>query len=287
MSAQILDGKILAQRIKDELKKEAGELKKKTGKVPCLVNVMVGKDASALNYALSQQRCAQHIGLEYRQEALPEKASQEELEDTIEKLNGDFKVNGILLYKPVPKHIDYAKASELIHPDKSLEGVNITNFGRMLLSQTRLVPCTAAAVMEHIKTTGVYLRGKEAVVVGRSEIVGKPLSVLLLAQHATVTICHSGTHEAKRLIEHIHRADILVAAVGKPQMVQGEWIKEDAIVIDVGINQVDNKIVGDVDFESAKERASFITPVPGGVGPVTVVMLMRNAIEAFKLQSQL
>jgi len=168
--------------------------------------------------------------------------------------------------------------------DKDLEGINVSNIGKMILGETKIIPCTPASVMEHIKSTGVNLRGKEAVIIGHSVIVGKPLSLLLLEQYATVTVCHVATSEVGRLEEHVRRADVLIVAVGKPSVVRGNWIKEGAIVIDVGINRVDDKIIGDVEFEGAKTKASFITPVPGGVGPVTVVMLMRNGIEAFKAQ---
>ena len=169
---------------------------------------------------------------------------------------------------------------------KDLEGINVINIGKVLLGSSRMIPCTPAAVMEHLYSTGVKLRGKEVVIVGASEIVGKPLALLLLREFATVTICHIATSEAKKLEEHVAGADILVVAVGKAGVIKGNWIKNDAIVIDVGINQVDNKIIGDVEFESAQKKAAFITPVPGGVGPVTVTMLMRNAIEAYKMQTQ-
>jgi len=284
MSAQLLDGRALANQIKTRLQKEIEELLKATGGVPHLKNIMIGEDASAIAYANSQKKVAEQIGIQYELVNLPKDVSQKELISLIEQLNHDHKVHGIMIYKPVPKHIDYQAAVNCVDSRKDLEGINATNMGRMLLAENSLIPCTPAAVMEHIRSTGVDLRGKEAVIVGRSEIVGKPLSLLLLQQNATVTVCHSGTSKAGRLEEHVVRGDVVVVAVGQPNFVKGEWIKKGAIVIDVGINQVGEKLVGDVEFESAKARASYITPVPGGVGPVTVVMLMKNAIEAYKLQ---
>lgn len=284
MSAKILDGKILAQDIKDTLKDEVAALKKKTGSVPCLVNVMVGSDHGACAYAKSQRKNAKYIGIQYKLKTLPEDVSQEDFTDCIKKLNGDISVNGIMIHKPVPAHIDYCSVANYVDTVKDLEGINVTNIGKMLVGETKILPCTPASVMEHIKSTGVGLRGKEAVIIGHSVIVGKPLSLLLLEQYATVTVCHVATSEAGLLEEHVRRADILIVAVGRPSIVKGDWIKEGAVVIDVGINRVEGKIVGDVEFSTAKEKASFITPVPGGVGPVTVVMLMRNGIEAFKAQ---
>jgi len=185
---------------------------------------------------------------------------------------------------PLPSQIDYKKISQFILPEKDVEGMNPENIGKILFGKAKILPCTPAAVMELIKETGVDLYGKEVVIVGHSEIVGKPLSLLLLDKFATVTVCHIGTSQAKKLDEHVRKAEILIVAVGKPCLIKGDWIKEGSIVIDVGINKVGDKIVGDVEFEEAKERASFITPVPGGVGPLTVVMLMRNLVEATKLQ---
>ena len=285
-SAQILDGKLLANTIKEQLKEEVDRLKKSVGQVPHLVNIMIGSDHSSLSYANSQKKAAEYIGIHYELAALPLQISQTALVDYIQRLNRDPKVNGIMIHKPVPAQIDYRTAANFVEPLKDLEGINVANIGKMILRETNIIPCTPAAVMAHIQSTGVSLRGKEAVIVGASDIVGKPLSLLLLREYATVSICHIATSEAGKLTEHVNRADILIVAVGKAGLIKGEWIKNDTIVIDVGINQVDNKIVGDVEFEAAQKKASFITPVPGGVGPVTVVMLMRNAVEAYKLQTQ-
>jgi methylenetetrahydrofolate dehydrogenase (NADP+)/methenyltetrahydrofolate cyclohydrolase len=284
MSARILDGKILAQRLKDDLRNEVDALRQFCHKVPRIVNVMIGKNHSACAYANSQKKVAEYIGFDYDLVMLPLDTPQDELIGFVKKLNVDTSVNGIMIHKPVPDSIDYRAVANCVEPAKDLEGINVTNIGKMILGETKIIPCTPAAVMEHIKSTKLDLRGKEAVVVGHSEIVGKPLSLLMLEQYATVTVCHVATSEAGRLTEHIGRADVLVVAVGKAALVKGDWIKRGAVVVDVGINQVGGMVVGDVEFETAREKASFITPVPGGVGPVTVVMLMRNGIEAFKSQ---
>ena len=284
MTARILDGKILSSTIKEHLKVEVARLKKTTGRVPRLVNVMIGEDPGSCAYANSQKKAAEYIGIHYELTTLPVEISQSALMEYIKKLNADQQINGIMIHKPVPTSIDYRAAANCVDPSKDLEGINVTNIGKMILGETKIIPCTPASVMEHIKSTGLPLRAKEAVVVGHSEIVGKPLSLLLLDQYLTVTICHIATSEAGKLAEHVGRADILIVAVGKANLIQGDWIKQGAVVIDVGINQVGNQIQGDVEFESARKRAAFITPVPGGVGPVTVVMLMKNGIEAFKAQ---
>lgn len=286
MSAALLDGKVLAARIKEQLKTEVSELQKKTNRVLTMVNVMVGSDPAASAYANSQKKVAEYIGISYKLISLDQNIQQKEVIENIERLNKDPQVNGIMVYKPLPKPLDYAVVANHVSPAKDLEGTNAVNFGKLMLGGTKIIPCTPASAMEHIKSIGDKLRGKEAVIVGRSEIVGKPLALLLLAESATVTICHTGTHDAGKLAEHVKRADIVVAAVGKAGFVKGEWIKQGATVIDVGINKVDDKIVGDVEFEAAAKRAAHITPVPGGVGPVTVVMLMKNCIEAFREQNK-
>ncbi|MDD3375682.1 MAG: bifunctional 5,10-methylenetetrahydrofolate dehydrogenase/5,10-methenyltetrahydrofolate cyclohydrolase [Candidatus Omnitrophica bacterium] len=284
MSAQLLDGKNLAKNLQEKIRLEILDLESKAGKVPVVVNIMIGDNHAACAYAKSQQKVAQHVGIDYRLDILDKNVTQADLLKYIEQLNKNFEVNGIMVHKPVPKQINHQEASNYIDMTKDLEGVNISNIGKMLLGRTNIIPCTPAAVMEHIKSTGIDLRGKEVVVVGHSEIVGKPLSLLLLQKMATVTICHVATSEAGKLSDHIARADVLIVAVGKAELIKGSWIKQGAVVIDVGINRVDSKIVGDVEFDVAKKKASFITPVPGGVGPVTVVMLMKNALEAFKYQ---
>ena len=284
MSAQLLDGKILAAKIKENLKMQIASLKKTRADIPHVMNITIGEHHATCAYANSQIKAAEEIGIDYKLDVLPQNISQGELIEHIKNLNQDKTVNGIMVHKPVPGHIDYHVAANYIDVSKDLEGVNVANIGKMLLGKTNIIPCTPAAIMAHIESTGVDLRGKEAVIVGHSEIVGKPLSLLLLQKMATVTVCHVATSEAGKLVDHVSRADVLIVAVGKPELIKGNWIKKGAIVIDVGINQVGSKIVVDVEFSTAKDKASYITPVPGGVGPVTVVMLMKNAIEAFRLQ---
>lgn len=287
MSAQILDGRILAAQLKDDLRKEVEGLRSRTGQTPFIKNVVIGNHASACAYAKSQQRVADAIGMGYELVNLPDTVTQADLLDFVDEMNRDRAVHGIMIHKPVPDHIDYHTIANALSPDKDLEGINVTNIGKMILGQTKIIPCTPASVMAHIGATGIDLKGKEAVIVGHSEIVGKPLALLLLNELATVTVCHLGTSQAGLLAEHVSRADVVVVAVGKAGLVKGAWIKPGAVVIDVGINKVGDQIVGDVEFAAAKERAAFITPVPGGVGPVTVVMLMKNGIETFKQQVDL
>ena len=281
----ILDGRSLAKNLLEQIREEVSQLQEQRGSVPRLINIMLGEDPGSCAYARSQKRVAQQAGIQYELLMLPKEASQGELEACIQRLNQDPAVNGVMIHKPLPEYIDYKKAANCLDVMKDLEGVNVANVGKMLLGETHMIPCTPAAVMEHLKSTGQPLRGKEAVIVGASHNVGKPLSLLLLKEMATVTVCHIATSQAGHLPDHVGRADILIVAVGHPGLIKGEMIRKGAIVIDVGINQVGGNIVGDVEFETAKERAAFITPVPGGVGPVTVMMLMRNGLEAFKLQT--
>lgn len=280
MSAQILDGQLLAAQLKEQLAKEIAEYKSSTAKVPKIVSIIVGDDPSSLSYVVSQQKAAEAVGILYELRKVSQDISEEEFYmKVIEPLNRDESVNGILLNKPLPSQCDFDWAMSFIDPMKNIEGINSLHFGDLLLGHIKIVPCTSAAALALLKSSGVSLRGKNAVIIGRSNIVGKPMALLLLAEDMTVTVCHSKTTD---LQNHLKQADVVIAAIGKPLFVKGEWIKPGAIVVDVGINQVDGKIVGDVDFESCKEKASFITPVPGGVGPVTSVMLMKNALEAFK-----
>jgi len=280
MAAKLLEGKIIASGIKEALKKEIASLSKK----PVLASILVGENAGAEAYCKSQAKIADNLGIEYRLERLPADTKQEGLINFIKKLNGDVNVNGLIIQMPLPKAIDYKSISSFVAPDKDVEGMNPQNLGRVLMGNAKISPCTASAAMALIESTGVKLYGKEIVVVGHSEIVGKPLSLMLLEKFATTTVCHIGTSEAGKLIEHVKRAEILVVAVGKAGLIKGEWIKDGAIVIDVGINRVEGKIIGDVEFEEASKRASYITPVPGGVGPLTTTMLMRNLVEATKMQ---
>ena len=284
MSAKILDGKALSQKLITELKAEVDRLLKETGKTPCFVNIVVGQDASAASYGKSQKRAAEVIGIDYQFAYLPQNTTQKELLDQVKFLNENPEVHGVMVHKPLPEGLDFQKAVNMITPDKDLEGMGVANLGKLMLGKTRIIPSTPASAMALLASSGVDLAGKDAVIVGRSEIVGKPMMLLLLEKNATVTVCHSATSHAGRLQDHVKRAEILVVAVGKPGFVKGEWVREGAIVIDVGINEVDGKITGDVEFDAAARRAGFITPVPGGVGPVTAVMLMKNGIETFKHQ---
>ena len=283
MSAQILDGKILASKLKDSLKSEIDGLKKSTRQTPALVNVLLGRDPGAMSYATSQKKAAESLGVNYRLEILDAAISQKDLVKFLSGLNDDKNVHGIILSKPLPASLSYGSLANQISPAKDVEGMNAVNLGRLFLGQTNIIPCTAGAAMEHVRASGVALKGKEAVILGRSEIVGKPLVFLLLQENMTVTVCHSGTSQAGKLKEHLSRADVVIAAIGKPKFVSGDMIKSGAVVIDVGINEVDGKIVGDVDFDSVSKKAAFVTPVPGGVGPVTSVILIRNLIELFKI----
>ncbi len=278
--AKLLEGKPVADKIKNEL----SLVVKGLSQPPVLASIVVGTDPGALAYVKSQEKTAQSIGIIYKLHQLPENISEDTLIDFILKLNGDKGVNGIVLQMPIPKQIDYKKISELISVKKDVEGMHPSNMGKVLFGRARIAACTATAVMELLNSTGINLYGKEVVVVGHSEIVGKPLALLLLEKFATVTVCHIATSLAGKLEEHVRRAEVLIVAVGKPGLIKGDWIKEGAIVIDVGINCQNDKIVGDVDFQEAEKRASHITPVPGGVGPLTVAILMRNLVEATKLQ---
>jgi methylenetetrahydrofolate dehydrogenase (NADP+)/methenyltetrahydrofolate cyclohydrolase len=278
--AKLLEGKPIAELIKEAIKKDIAALKAK----PVLASVMAGENPGAQAYVRSQQKTAEALGIVYQLHTLPENIGEGDLLKFIQKLNADQRVNGIIIHMPLPQGIDYKKISAFIAPEKDVEGMHPANIGKITFGRAKVLPCTAAAVMELLQASGVDLYGKEVVVVGHSEIVGKPLALLLLDKFATVTVCHIGTSKAGKLEEHVRKAEVLIVAVGKAGLIKGEWVKEGAIVIDVGINRVADKIVGDVEFETAQSRASYITPVPGGVGPLTVTMLMRNLVETAKLQ---
>jgi methylenetetrahydrofolate dehydrogenase (NADP+)/methenyltetrahydrofolate cyclohydrolase len=280
--AKLLEGKPIAEKIKEQIKLQVQSLENK----PVLTSIMVGDNPGAEAYVKSQKKTAEALGIEYQFYKLAQDTQEQSLIEFIQKLNADKSVNGIIIQMPLPPQIDYKKISQFILPEKDVEGMHPENVGKIIFGKAKMLPCTPAAVMELLKETGVELYGKEVVMVGHSEIVGKPLALLLLEKFATVTVCHIGTSQAGKLEEHVKKAEILIVAVGKAGLIKGDWIKEGAIVIDVGINRVGDKIVGDVEFEGAEKRASWITPVPGGVGPLTVTMLMRNLVEAAKLQQQ-
>jgi methylenetetrahydrofolate dehydrogenase (NADP+)/methenyltetrahydrofolate cyclohydrolase len=281
VSAQILDGKLRALRLKERLASEIKALKDYSREVPRIVSIIVGQDPASLSYVISQQKTARELGIHYELQNFKAECSQEEVLALIGELNGYAHVHGIIVNKPLPAGMDFKVLINAIDADKDIEGLNLINCGHLFLGDSKIIPCTPSAVMELLRSSGVHLKGKRALVIGRSEIVGKPVSLLLLKEDMTVIVCHSKTND---LPGEVGRADVVVAALGRPGFVKGEWIKNGAIVIDVGINQVDGKIVGDVDFSSAKEKAAYISPVPGGVGPLTSVMLMHNALEAFKIQ---
>ena len=279
--AKILDGKMVSQRIKDELTQEVAELKEK-GINPGLAVIIVGDDPASRVYVNNKKKACEQIGVYSEEYALPAETTEQELLDLIEKLNNDKKINGILVQLPVPKHINEETIINAIDPKKDVDAFHPVNVGKIMVGNFDFVPCTPAGVMELIKESGLDVEGKECVVVGRSNIVGKPQAMLLLHKNGTVTVCHSRT---KNLKEKTLQADILVAAVGIPEFIKGDMVKPGAVVIDVGINRVaDKKIVGDVDFESCEKVASAITPVPGGVGPMTIAMLMKNTVKAALIQ---
>ena len=278
--AKILNGKEVSQRIKDELKNEVAELKNK-GICPGLAVIIVGDDPASRVYVNNKKKACEEIGILSEEYALSAETSEEELLSLIEKLNNKKEINGILVQLPVPKHINEETIINAISPQKDVDAFHPVNVGKIMVGNFDFLPCTPAGVMELIAESGIDVSGKECVVVGRSNIVGKPQAMLLLHKNGTVTICHSRT---KNLAEKTKNADILVAAVGIPEFIKGDMIKEGAVVIDVGINRVaDKKLVGDVEFESAEKVASAITPVPGGVGPMTIAMLMKNTLKAAKL----
>ena len=276
--AKLLEGKPLAEVIKEKIKQDVAEMNKK----PVLASIIVGDNAGAVSYAKSQAKVAESLGVIYQLHNLGNDTTEVELVAFIQKLNNDNSVNGIIVQMPLPAQIDAKKISQLISPDKDVEGMHPVNMGKIVFGKAKVLPCTPAAVMELLNSTGVDLYGKEVVIVGHSEIVGKPVALLLLDKFATVTVCHIGTSKAGKLEEHVKKAEVLIVAVGRAGLIKGDWVKEGAIVIDVGINRVADKIVGDVEFEAAEKRASYITPVPGGVGPLTVTMLMRNLVELAK-----
>lgn len=275
--AKILSGKEVSKRIKDELKNENAELKNK-GIHAGLAVVLVGDDPASKVYVNNKKKACEEIGIYSEEHLLPADTAESELLALIDRLNKNPKISGILVQLPLPEGLDEEKVINRIDPKKDVDAFHPINVGKIMIGNYDFVPCTPAGIMELIKESGIDICGRECVVVGRSNIVGKPMSMLLLHANGTVTVCHSRT---KNLAEKTKNADILVAAVGIPNFITGDMIKEGAVVIDVGINRLENgKLTGDVDFESAVEKASAITPVPGGVGPMTIAMLMKNTLKA-------
>ena len=278
----LINGKEVSASVKARIKDEVALLKEKNIEVGLAV-VIVGNNPASRVYVNAKKKACEETGMNSYEYALDENITQNELVELVEKLNNDDKVNGILVQLPLPKHIDEKIIINAINPDKDVDAFHPVNVGNIMIGDYSFLPCTPAGVMELIKSTGVSISGKECVVVGRSNIVGKPMSMLLLHESGTVTICHSRT---KDLAECCRKADILVAAVGVPNLIKGDMVKEGAVVIDVGMNRLENgKLCGDVDFEEVKDKAGFITPVPGGVGPMTIAMLMQNTLTSAKIKS--
>lgn len=275
--AQIIDGKLISQQIKDELKGKVAELKEE-GKEICLAVIQVGNDPASTVYVGNKKKACEYIGIKSLAYEVPEETTEAELLDIIDKLNKDDNVHGILVQLPVPKHINEEKIINAISPSKDVDGFHPASVGALSIGQKGFVSCTPAGVIQLLKRSNIEISGKECVVIGRSNIVGKPMGMLLLRENGTVTICHSRTKDLKEVCK---RADILVVAIGKPRMIDASYVKEGATVIDVGIHRDENnKLCGDVDYASVEPVAGAITPVPGGVGPMTIAMLMNNCVEA-------
>lgn len=282
--AKLISGKEVSAKVKAEVREETAELVKK-GIKPGLAVVIVGNDPASRVYVNSKKKACEEVGFSSFEYALPEETTQEELLELVEKLNNDDSVDGILCQLPLPEQIDENAVINAIKPDKDVDAFHPFNVGKIMIGDFAFLPCTPAGVMELIDSTVVDISGKSCVVIGRSNIVGKPMSMLLLHRNGTVTICHSRT---KNLSEICAGADILVAAVGKANFVTADMVKEGAIVIDVGMNRLENgKLCGDVDFENVEKKAGYITPVPGGVGPMTIAMLMKNTLTAAKMHNNL
>ena len=289
MSAKIISGTETAKEIREELKAEVAELKEKHNVVPGLVTILVGEDPASQSYVAAKNKTAHALGIHSEQVTLPVETSEEELLSLVDKYNNDDKIHGILVQLPLPKHIDESKVLYAIDPDKDVDGFHPVNVGKMVLGEQCFLPCTPHGVLELLTRAGVETSGAEVVVVGRSNIVGKPVANLMLQKreggNATVTLCHTRTRD---MTFHTKRADILIVAAGVANMIKGDQVKEGVVVIDVGVNRVGMSesgkaiLAGDVEFDSVKEKAAAITPVPGGVGPMTITMLMKNTVQAAK-----
>lgn len=281
--AVIIDGKALAKKTRENLKIECDELKEK-GIYPKLAVIMVGDNEASKVYIKNKSKACQDVGVEYEEFILKDDISQQDLMDLIEKLNNDSKINGILLQSPIPRHLDINQAFQAIDYRKDVDGFHPMNVGKLALGQNTFVSCTPYGVMRMFEEYNIDLCGKNVVILGRSNIVGKPLTQCCLNKNATVTVCHSKTREIKEITKN---ADVIISAIGKPHFITADMVKEGAIVIDVGINRLENgKIVGDVNFQEVEKKASYITPVPGGVGPMTIAMLLNNVVKAAKQQAK-
>ena len=278
--AKIIDGKAISAEIKEELKEKVAEYKKQGVEITLAV-VKVGNDPASAVYVRNKEKACEYVGITSRTLALPEETTEEELLKVVNDLNEDKAVNGILVQLPLPKHIDESKVLLAIDSNKDVDGFPPVNVGKMVIGEETFLPCTPAGIIEMLKRTDVEISGKECVVIGRSNIVGKPMSMLMLKENATVTIAHSRTKDLKEVTK---RADILIAAIGKAKFVTADYVKEGAVIIDVGMDRDENgKLCGDVDFDSVSQVASAITPVPGGVGPMTVTMLLVNCLRSVEL----
>ena len=291
MSARIIDGKAIAARVRGDVAREVTAFTKRFGRAPGLATVLVGEDPASAVYVGGKQRACREVGMVPFDRRLPAHATFDQVAEELEALNADDAVSGILLQLPVPEHLDGPSLTSLIGPDKDVDGLTPVNAGLLSLGRPGLRPCTPCGVMELLSDTGVHLEGAEAVVVGRSNLFGKPMAQLLLAENATVTICHSRTRDLREVCA---RADVLIAAVGRARLIGGDFVKPGAVVIDVGMNRLTpqeagNKsgLVGDVDFAAACEVASAITPVPGGVGPMTIAFLLGNTLQAARYHADL
>jgi methylenetetrahydrofolate dehydrogenase (NADP+) / methenyltetrahydrofolate cyclohydrolase len=280
--AQIIDGKAIAADVRAQLARDVEEYRERFGEVPGLATVLVGDDPASKIYVGGKHRASEEVGIRSFAHDLPASTSEDELVELVEELNSDDAVNGFIVQLPLPAHIDPARVIGAIDPGKDVDGLTPTNAGLLVQGREALVSATPSGVMELLLRSGTRLEGAEAVVVGRSDLVGRPVASLLLAENATVTICHSRTRD---LGEACRRGDVLVAAVGRPRLITGDMVKPGATVIDVGTTRTDEGLIGDVDFDSAAERARAITPVPGGVGPMTVAMLLRNTLRAAAMQA--
>ena len=276
--AKIIDGKLISAQIREEIAEKVKDYNAKTGKLPGLAVVIVGENPASQVYVRNKKKACEQVGFKSWVYEMPESTTQDELNLLIDKLNDDANVHGILVQLPLPKHLDEEQVILRIKPEKDVDAFHPTNVGRITIGNPKFLPCTPAGIMELLHRSNVEISGKECVVVGRSNIVGKPMALLLLSENGTVTVCHSKT---KNLKEVCRRADILVVAIGKADFVTADMVKEGAVVIDVGMNRnAEGKLTGDVDFASVSEVASYITPVPGGVGPMTITMLLQNTLRA-------
>ncbi|MCK0744832.1 bifunctional methylenetetrahydrofolate dehydrogenase/methenyltetrahydrofolate cyclohydrolase FolD [Chromohalobacter nigrandesensis] len=285
MTAQLIDGKAIAANVREQVSRQVQARRHADKRAPGLAVVLVGEDPASEVYVRNKHRACDQAGLHSVQHQLPTTTTQAELEALVDSLNADAGIDGILVQLPLPEHLDERPILERIRPDKDVDGFHPYNLGRLAQRLPVLRPCTPKGIMTLMQESGIQARGLDAVIVGASNIVGRPMALELMLAGSTTTVCHRFTHD---LESHIRRADLLIVAVGKPGLVKGEWVKEGAVVIDVGINrQADGKLAGDVEFASAAERASFITPVPGGVGPMTVASLLENTLLAAELHDDM